>query len=264
MKNLLFCVVIFGSFTQFAQAQWLKPSSNQKIFSERKIFPLAQSGNLEGMAANTVIISIDDGPTIQASSLILDVLEKHQVTATFFWQGQFLRIPSRRDVVERAYRDGHVIANHTMNHELDFATDRQMTHSLMQTHDLLIPYSGNANIQLFRAPGGVWNSWRASVGNSHPVLRDYVGPIFWNAGGGDEADWLCWRNGVSPRACAAGYLRAIRANYSRGTGSLVLLHDLNIKSAELLDLVLEGLRNDDISWEFKLVEDIPAVQELAL
>ncbi len=215
------------------------------------------------MPANTIIISIDDGPTIEASGRILDVLEKHQVTATFFWQGQFVRIPSRRGVVERAYRDGHVIANHTMNHELDFKTDRDLTRSLMQTHELLVPYSGNANIQLFRAPGGVWNSWRADVGNSHPVLRDYVGPIFWNAGGGDEADWLCWRNNISSKACADGYLRAIRRNFSNGTGSLVLLHDLNTKSAELLDLVLEGLMNDHIDWEFKLVEDIPAVKELA-
>ena len=65
----------------------------------------------------------------------------------------------------------------------------------MDTHRLIESFIPGEDILLFRSPGGVWNRWRTDIGNSHPVLRRYVGPRFWNVGGGSsssifhDADW---------------------------------------------------------------------------
>jgi peptidoglycan/xylan/chitin deacetylase (PgdA/CDA1 family) len=236
-----------------------------KIFSSQTTFPLTGNNSIAGVPRNTIYITIDDGPTGKATPEMLRILKKHNVLATFFVIGK--NVENYPSIVRQAYNDGHVIANHTYEHLMDYPNSTSFQNSLMKTHNLIKPYLDNSRYLLFRAPGGVWNNWRASVGNSHSVLRDYIGPFYWNVGGGNpknnnDADWKCWSKGVSVRSCSQSYLSQINNNYTRGTASLVLLHDVNIKSAELLDIILTNLKQSNIRWDFRLLEDIPAVQNM--
>src|ERR1017187_9299681 len=57
-----------------------------------------------------------DGPNEPYPFLLLDVLASHNVRATFFLIGQYVR--QRPDIVREIVRAGHVIGNHTFSHPL--------------------------------------------------------------------------------------------------------------------------------------------------
>ena len=65
-------------------------------------------------AANTVALTFDDGPDPVWTPKILDVLDRHGVTATFFILGE--RALEERNLVREIVRRGHEIGNHTFSH----------------------------------------------------------------------------------------------------------------------------------------------------
>lgn len=257
-KTFLFLVLLLSA------SAW----SIQKDFSRSMTFPFSSGYKIDGVARNVIYLTIDDGPTPAGTPAMLDVLLKHGVKGTFFVHGdQAVRRPY---LLERMYLEGHLVANHSYSHQTDFPSKSSFESSLMRTHDIITPYIAPENIMLYRAPGGVWNTWRSSIGNNHRVLREYVGPLFWNVGGGkpgsqDDADWKCWRrgNGVTVSSCANSYYRQILSNYSRNQASLVLLHDVKSLSARLVDELLTKLKRDRVDWEFRLADDMPIVRQMA-
>ncbi|MBP1751127.1 MAG: polysaccharide deacetylase, partial [Deltaproteobacteria bacterium] len=69
-------------------------------------------------------LTFDDGPTDWTAG-ILDILKKEKVPATFFVCGAWgdeknlshNRFRKYRDVLIRMVREGHIIGNHTLNHQ---------------------------------------------------------------------------------------------------------------------------------------------------
>lgn len=55
-------------------------------------------------------LTFDDGPTIQATPKILDILKEENVKASFFVIGKY--VDKHPEIVKRAYDEGHFIANH--------------------------------------------------------------------------------------------------------------------------------------------------------
>lgn len=270
--NRSFIVIIAFITGLYAQAQYSPYPIDDgflfgdKEFSSRMTFPFETgSYRLRGVDNNVVFITVDDGPTSRVTNAVLDVLEEFDVPATFFVIGE--KAARRPQDLRRMVRAGHSVANHTWKHRFDFATADIFIDSLMQSHQTLIPYIQN-DLWLFRSPGGIWNSWRTNLGNSDRTLRKYVGPIFWNVGGGnpnrsDDADWKCWSKGVNIRTCSNSYIKQIYRNYEKGQASLVLMHDLKLSSADLLREVLTALGRDRVNWQFKLLREIPSIKEYA-
>lgn len=241
----------------------------QKEFSSKTTFPFEGGGyKIRGVPRNVIYLTIDDGPTPEGTPAMLNVLLKHQVPATFFVHGN--QATRRKHLLERMYREGHLVANHAYAHVLDFNTSSSFINSLLFVDELITPYIAPENVKLFRSPGGVWNAWRSQNGNSNRVLNKYVGPLFWNVGGGnpgrqDDADWKCWRrgNGVTVSMCANSYYQQILKNYRLGQASLVLLHDVKTLSSRLVDALLQKLEADGVEWEFRLADEMPIIQEYA-
>ncbi|WP_176216748.1 polysaccharide deacetylase family protein [Andreprevotia lacus] len=69
-----------------------------------------------------VALTFDDGPG-EYTGPLLDVLKKHGVHATFFMLGQNMEL--RPWAVERAWREGHTLANHTFTHPHLSGVDEQ-------------------------------------------------------------------------------------------------------------------------------------------
>ena len=61
-----------------------------------------------------VYLTFDDGPEPKATEFVLDVLKTHGVKGTFFFLGK--NVLKHPEMVERLKAEGHVIANHGMNH----------------------------------------------------------------------------------------------------------------------------------------------------
>ncbi len=58
-----------------------------------------------------IALTIDDGPDRTTTNQILDVLDQHQVTATFFIITD--RIPGNEQTLQRMLKAGHELGNHT-------------------------------------------------------------------------------------------------------------------------------------------------------
>src|SRR5271169_1691512 len=70
--------------------------------------------HIAGSDIHEVALTFDDGPNDPYTLQLLELLARHQVRATFFLIGSFVR---RRPEIARALRHaGHVLGNHTMSH----------------------------------------------------------------------------------------------------------------------------------------------------
>src|SRR6478672_11008816 len=61
-----------------------------------------------------IALTFDDGPNDPHTLHLLDVLSKHNVYATFFMVGRYVR--QRPDLAQEVRNRGHVIGNHTFTH----------------------------------------------------------------------------------------------------------------------------------------------------
>ncbi len=69
---------------------------------------------LAGDDAREVALTYDDGPNDPYTLQLLEVLGRHNVRATFFLIGQYVR--QRPEIVRQIRAGGHLIGNHTMTH----------------------------------------------------------------------------------------------------------------------------------------------------
>lgn len=72
-----------------------------------------------------IALTFDDGPNGDMMPAFLDYLKEENVKATFFVIGMY--VPTYKDVVKRAYDEGHEIGNHSYSHiDLTELPDDQM------------------------------------------------------------------------------------------------------------------------------------------
>src|SRR3989344_5739616 len=64
---------------------------------------------------NKIALTFDDGPRPEISMVLMDVLEKNDAPATFFYVGQNILI--RPDIVYEAAKRGFDIGNHSFTHQ---------------------------------------------------------------------------------------------------------------------------------------------------
>lgn len=215
--------------------------------------------------AHTIALTFDDGPGGHTGE-VLDVLKAHNVKATFFIVGSAAK--TRHSVLARITGEGSLLANHSATHPiLRGSYDDQPEKLISQlriTHDEIAPFMKPGDKLYFRAPYGYWRSAHARILNADPVLRNYVGPIYWDIGGQismrdgyimSAADWDCWRHKWTAQTCAKGYLREIR----RSDGGVVLIHSLYAKSAELTETMIVAMQEE--GYRFVRLDEVPEYRQ---
>lgn len=70
----------------------------------------------DAFARGNVVLTFDDGPQPLPTRRLLDVLEQHGYTATFFVVGLWVR-PDTYDLIQRMVASGHEIGTHTYSHD---------------------------------------------------------------------------------------------------------------------------------------------------
>ena len=73
--------------------------------------------NLVNEKEKIAYLTFDDGPTLNSTPKILDILSEENVKATFFVVGKHVK--EHPELVKRAYDEGHYIANHSYSHNHD-------------------------------------------------------------------------------------------------------------------------------------------------
>ena len=217
MRLSIFASIVFVCTAAVANAGEGPTPSNMQLayFQTRSIFHAGLRDN------HTIAMTFDDGPNANTAA-VLDVLKANNIKATFFIVGKMAH--AHPQMLARIAAEGHLLANHSASHpELTskFDTDpNTLIYQLRDVHDQIAPLMKQTDKLYFRAPYGYWRSAHAAILNADPVLRNYVGPIYWDAGGDismrdgyimSSADWDCWHHKWSAHTCAKGYLREIGA-----------------------------------------------------
>lgn len=191
-----------------------------------------------------IVLTIDDGPTPGVTDKILDFLKEEKISAAFFLIGT--KASSHPSLIKRMETEGHIIANHTFTHPiLTTVMNKEpnwkniIYREFYDTHHLLSPYLEAQREWYFRAPGGAWKKEIADVINAEAEGLKTLGPLYWDIGGEikiqngkylSSADWDCWKQNISVTNCLSGYINETL----KFKGGVVLFHDVNSKSAELI------------------------------
>lgn len=102
-----------------------------------------------------IALSFDDGPT-EITPMILDVLKKHNVSATFFVVGK--RIIGNEYILKRIDAEGHLVGNHSFSHHFwfDLFSRKKMIAELKKTEEIIESIIFKKT-KLFRPPYSVTN-----------------------------------------------------------------------------------------------------------
>ncbi|MEQ8222847.1 MAG: polysaccharide deacetylase family protein [Candidatus Eremiobacterota bacterium] len=97
-------------------------------------------------------ITFDDFPTGEDSDVLLDILEKEHIKATFFVSGE--KAEKYPSPVRRAFALGHNLGIHSYHH-VDFTelSEKQMIKEISDTSDVIYKLTGKRPL-LLRPPGG--------------------------------------------------------------------------------------------------------------
>lgn len=157
-----------------------------------------------------IALTYDDGPNDPHTLKLLEVLAKHDVKATFFMIGRYVR--QRPDIAREVVRAGHVIGNHTFTHPLlIFESSAQTRSELEQCRTALTDAVGEHS-NLFRPPFG-----GRRPATLHITRELGLQPVMWNVTG---YDW----NAPPAEEIERKVSRQIRG------GDVILLHDGGHKS----------------------------------
>lgn len=164
-----------------------------------------------GNDPNELALTYDDGPNPAATERLLEVLARHDVRATFFLIGGFVR--QRPDLARAIAAAGHIIGNHTMTHPwLALQSAARIREELYGCNAALEDAIG-APVRYFRPPHGARRPY---------VLRTARGlgltTIQWNV---TCFDW----NPDSAEVIYAHAMKGIARNQRARRASNVLLHD---------------------------------------
>lgn len=150
-------------------------------------------------------LTYDDGPNDPHTLRLLDVLARHDVRATFFLIGRYVR--QRPDIVRDLVKAGHVVGNHTFTHPLlIFKSCAEIGTELadcQQSLDEVAPQHSN----LFRPPFG---GRRPAVFRIARAMG--LQPVLWSVTG---YDW----NAPSVEHIEKKVTKRVRG------GDVILLHD---------------------------------------
>lgn len=150
-------------------------------------------------------LTYDDGPNDPHTPRLLEVLARHNVHATFFLIGRYVR--QRPEIVREIAAAGHVIGNHTFTHPLlIFKSESEIREELSACRAVLQDAVGEHS-NLFRPPFG---GRRPAVLRIARELR--LEPVMWNITG---YDW---------NAPPAAVIERKVSTKIRG-GNVILLHD---------------------------------------
>jgi peptidoglycan/xylan/chitin deacetylase (PgdA/CDA1 family) len=163
--------------------------------------------------ANEIFLTFDDGPVPEVTEWVLEELEKHSITATFFMVGN--NVIRYDNIYSRVIRSGHSVGNHSYNHLNGWKTNTdEYVDNINRCEDLL-----NTPTRFFRPPHGRMQ-WQQYI-----KIKQTYKIVMWDVLSGD------FDQSNLPE-------KSLRASISTTTsGSIIVFHD-SLKSSKKLKYIL--------------------------
>jgi peptidoglycan/xylan/chitin deacetylase (PgdA/CDA1 family) len=104
---------------------------------------------------NKILLTFDDGPTEITTTKILDLLAKNGIKAGFFCVGKNIRMYP--ELTNQIITEGHLIANHTMEHKLLTKMNNNEALEEIRSFNDLMKEKFSYDVKFFRPPHGRFN-----------------------------------------------------------------------------------------------------------
>lgn len=178
-----------------------------------------------------IALTFDDGPHKKVTDLILDVLQMHQVKATFFVLGQ--NVASLPEVVQRMHEEGHEIGSHSWSH-------KNLTKLSVEA---LNQEMNDTNEQIYNTIGQYPTIYRPPFGAINDQVKEAISltPVLWNI------DTLDWQHKTPAKTLENVKLQA-------KDQSILLMHDIYEESYEALDAVITYLEQQ--GYQFVTISEL--------
>jgi peptidoglycan-N-acetylglucosamine deacetylase len=186
-----------------------------------------------------IALTFDDGPYPFYTPVLLHVLERSNVRATFFVIGRCAQ--EFPELVFRILASGDEVANHTFNHiPLTKLSDQQIEYQILSDGVFLQRFTGTP-LSLFRPPHGRFNA--------HVVIIAHelgYHTIFWSDSANDVKD-------IPPNVI----VKRVLAEAS--PGGIILLHSGRYPTIEALPVIIDKLRERGYRFVTvsELLDDVP-------
>lgn len=177
-----------------------------------------------------VALTFDDGPHPERTPAILDVLEKYNANGTFYMLGK--RVSYFPDIAKEVAARGHEVGNHTWDHpRLTRLSQEEVSQQMVATKQIIKHVTGQ-NTNQIRLPFG------ENPSTPYPGQMEIVP---W------DLSVESWRKD-SPEKIAETFINEIE------NGDIVLLHDLEPSTVEVLDIMLAELSRQ--GYQFVTVSEL--------
>ena len=203
----------------------------------------------------TVCLTFDDGPSLEITSQILDILEEKNVKATFFVLNYS---EEKLNIINREINDGHTVALHGYSHEYS---------EIYSSLDSTVANFVDLQEKLYADTGYYTNFIRFPGGSSNTVSKKYckgimteatqtltdMGFIYW--------DWNVDSQDAGGAKSAEEIYNNVTSSLVKGRTNVVLMHDASNKiyTLEALDNIIDycleqGFELKAISQDTKIVQ----------
>lgn len=211
-----------------------------KVIEKPKVNNVDTSAKASNGGGKVVYLTFDDGPGLYTQN-ILNTLSKYNVKATFFVTNQF---PKYQYLIAEEAKRGHVVAVHTYSHNYNvYNSVDTYVNDFNKMNEIIKNHTGSYS-KIFRFPGGSSNtiSRRYSAGvvsriASTMTSKGYV-YFDWNISSGDAAGY----------SSSKIYSAVINGVGRCGSTCVVLMHDINGKTASALDPILSELTKKNYNF----------------
>lgn len=179
--------------------------------------------NIYAADGHTAYLTFDDGPSETVTPLILDLLKERNIKATFFVLGS--RAELYPEIVKRAYKEGHYIANHGYSHV--YSNIYQSVDTILEEYEqteAAIKSAldlSNYNSHLFRFPGGSVGGRYSSVKREAIDVLDENGVMY--------MDWNALTNDAAGSDTAEEIMESLISTVGEKENVVILMHDASDK-----------------------------------
>ena len=177
----------------------------------------------------SIAITFDDGPSSRYTGRLLDGLKERSVKASFFLIGE--NAEENPVLVERIYKEGHLIGNHTYSHvQMTNLSEEAAVREIEKTDQVISAITGE-HVAYMRPPFGAWQR--------ELEVRMEVLPVLWSV---DPLDWTT----ENVDEIVSKVVTEVEE------GDIILLHDCYASSVEAALRIVDILQKE--GYEFVTVD----------
>lgn len=228
---------------------WTEGLPYQKLYPDLYVPKPQKDVYEEGI----IYLTFDDGPSVQCTGRVLDILAENDIKATFFVVGRNNDTKEKRELLKRIAADGHTIGIHSYSHDYEqiYASVESFLKDFSQVYQWAYETTGKKP-EIFRFPGGSVNSYNTDT--CREIITEMTRRGFryfdWNMAAMDAV-----KNGIS-----AGKIEDnILGQAQSVTRGVVLMHDSAQmdSTVEALPGVIAGLKEQGFVFKPLAREVLP-------